>query len=150
MTTTAPTVNGRVIALAHHAGRALVEGVMARYGATFHQSVTLRAVVTAGGHIGRAELVADVTGSLKIDESAVRGAIDELTAGKLLEEDLAEASRLRLTDAGRELCEKSAAETAEISTRLYAGISAEDLATAGRVLALVTERANAELAGARD
>jgi hypothetical protein len=31
---------------------------------------------------------------------------------------------------------------------VYAGIPAEDLATAGRVLALVTERANAELAGA--
>lgn len=148
MTTTAPTINGRVIALAHHAGRALVEGVMARHGATFHQSVTLRAVVLAGGSLGRDELVGDVTGSLKTEESVVRTVIEELTAAKLLEEDPAEASRLRLTDAGRELCESSAAETAEISARLYAGIPAEELAIAGRVLALVTERANAELAGA--
>ncbi|MFD8543298.1 MarR family transcriptional regulator [Streptomyces sp. NPDC059649] len=148
MTTTAPTVNGRVIALAHYAGRALVEGVMTHHGATFHQSVTLRAVVTAGESIGRDELIGDVTGSLKTDESVVRGAIEELTAAKLLEEDPAQASRLRLTAAGRELCESTAAETAEISARLYAGIPAEDLATAGHVLALVTERANAELAGA--
>ncbi|BDM69675.1 hypothetical protein HEK616_31620 [Streptomyces nigrescens] len=147
MTTTAPPVNGRVIALAHYAGRALVEGVMARHDATFHQSVTLRAVVTAGESIGRDELVGDVTGSLKIEESVVRAVIEELVAAKLLEEDPAKAFRLRLTDAGRELCESTAAETAEISARLYAGIPAEDLAIAGRVLALVTERADAELAG---
>ena len=41
---------------------------------------------------------------------------------------------------------RSAAETAPISARIYAGIPAEDLAAAGRVLTLVTERANAELA----
>jgi DNA-binding MarR family transcriptional regulator len=148
MTTTAPTVNARVIALAHYAGRALLEGVLARHGATFHQSVTLRAVVVAGESIGCDELVGDVNGSLKTDESVVRGVIEELTAAKLLEEDPAEASRMRLTDAGRELYESTAAETAEISARLYAGIPAEDLAITGRVLALVTERANAELAGA--
>ncbi|WP_086729577.1 MarR family transcriptional regulator [Streptomyces carpinensis] len=147
MTTTAPPVNGRVIALAHYAGRALLEGVLARHGATFHQSVTLRAVVAAGGSIGPDELVGDVTGSLKTDESVVRGVIEELTATKLLEGDPA-ASRLRLTDAGRELYESTTTETAEISARLYAGIPAEDLAIAGRVLALITERANAQLAGA--
>ena len=37
-------------------------------------------------------------------------------------------------------------ETAVISARIYAGIPAEDLAAAGRVLALVAERANTELA----
>ncbi|MBT2402075.1 MULTISPECIES: winged helix DNA-binding protein [unclassified Streptomyces] len=148
MTTTAPTVNARVIALAHYAGRALAEGVVARHGATFHQNVTLRVVVVAGGSIGRDELVADVTGSLKTDESFVRGVIEELTAAKLLEADPAQASRMRLTDAGRELYESTAAETAEIAARLYAGIPSEDLAIAGRVLALITERANAELAGA--
>jgi DNA-binding MarR family transcriptional regulator len=145
MTTTAPTVNGRVIALAHNAGRALLEGVLTRHGATFHQSVTLRALAVAGGPIGRDGLVADITGSLKTDESVVRGVIEELTAAKLLEEDPAQPSRIRLTDAGRELHETTTAETA---ARLYAGIPAEDLAIAGRVLALVTRRANAELAGA--
>ncbi|MEU5534424.1 MarR family transcriptional regulator [Streptomyces sp. NPDC020362] len=147
-TTTAPTVNGRVIALAHYAGRALLEGVLARHGATFNQSVTLRAVVAAGESIGRDQLVADVSGSLKTDEPAVRDVIEELTAAELMEEDPAEASRMRLTDAGRELYESTTAETAEISARLYAGIPTEDLEIAGIVLALVTERANAELARA--
>ncbi|MEU7556033.1 MarR family transcriptional regulator [Streptomyces sp. NPDC044571] len=148
MTTTAPPVNARVIALAHHAGRALAEGVLARHGVTFHQSVTLRAVVVAGESIGRDGLVAEVTGSLKTDESFVRGVMEELTAAKLVEEDPAQASRIRPTDAGRDLYATTAAATAEIAARLYAGIPAEDLAVAGRVLALVTERANAELDGA--
>ncbi|MFE1907038.1 MarR family transcriptional regulator [Streptomyces gardneri] len=147
-TTPAPSANGRVVALAFFAARAVLEGVLTRHGITYHQSVTLRAVVVAGGSIGRDELVVEVNGSLKTDESFVRGVVDELTAGKLLEEDPADASRLRLTDAGRELDAVTSAESAEISARLYAGIPAEDLATAGRVLTLVTERANAELAGA--
>lgn len=149
MTTVAPTVNGRTIALAHYAARALLEGVLARHGATFHQSVTLRAVVLAGGAIGREQLVADVDGSLKAGEAVVRGVVEELMSAALLEEDPDRPSRLRLADAGRELYESTTAETAGISARLYAGIPAEDLAVGGRVLALVTERANTELARSR-
>ncbi|MFF0476894.1 MarR family transcriptional regulator [Streptomyces sp. NPDC004284] len=148
MTTTAPTTNGRVIALAHYAARALLEGVLTRHGATFEQNVTLRAVAVAGDSLARDRLVADVIGSLKTDESAVHDVIDGLTATKLLEQDPAQPSRLRLTEAGRELYDSAAAETAEISARLYAGIPAEDLAVAGRVLNLITARANAELAEA--
>jgi DNA-binding MarR family transcriptional regulator len=53
---------------------------------------------------------------------------------------------VRITDAGRELFETTSAGTAPITARVYAGIPAEDLAAAGRVLSLVTERADAELA----
>ncbi|MFI9562665.1 MarR family transcriptional regulator [Streptomyces rishiriensis] len=147
MTTLAPKVDGRVIALAHYAGRTLLEGVLTRHGLTFHQSVVLRAAVLAGESTGRDELVADVTGSLKADASLVRDVVEELAAARLLEEDPAQASRIRPTDAGRRLYRSTTAETAEISARLYAGVPAGELAVAGRVLALVTERANAELAG---
>ncbi|MFE6057725.1 MarR family transcriptional regulator [Streptomyces sp. NPDC056431] len=145
-TTTAPRANGRVLALAHHAARARLEGVLTRHGVTFHQSVTLRAVVAAGESLGRDELVGDVTGSLKIDASVVSGVIEELTAAKLLETDPAGPARVRLTDTGRELYEITSAESAEVSARLYAGITDEDLVITGRVLTLITERANAESA----
>ncbi|MEU1225715.1 MarR family winged helix-turn-helix transcriptional regulator [Streptomyces sp. NPDC005828] len=148
MTTTAPTVNGRVIALAHYAPRALLERILTRHGITFEQSVTLRVVSVAGDSVDRDALVTDVIGSLKTDASVVRGVIDELTAAQLLEQAPAQASRLRLTDAGRKVYETTAAESAEIAARLYEGIPAEDLAAAGRVLTLITDRANAELAGA--
>ncbi|WP_329285833.1 MarR family winged helix-turn-helix transcriptional regulator [Streptomyces sp. NBC_00691] len=144
--TTAPRANGRVLALAHHAGRVLLEGVLTRHGITFHQSVTLRAVAVAGESVGRDELVGDVTGSLKTDASVVTGVIEELTAAKLLEADPAEADRVRLTDAGRTSYETTTAESAEIAARLYEGIPDEDLVITGRVLTLITDRANAELA----
>ncbi|MFE1381050.1 MarR family transcriptional regulator [Streptomyces sp. NPDC058740] len=148
MTTTAPTTNGRVIALAHYAARAVLESVLTRHGLTFQQSVTLRAVALAGGTVGREQLVADVINSLKIEESLVRDVVEEMTAAKLLEAAPADPTLLRLSAAGQELSDTTAAETAEASTRIYAGIPDEDLAVAGRVLALVTERANAELARA--
>ncbi|MFG2715674.1 MarR family winged helix-turn-helix transcriptional regulator [Streptomyces goshikiensis] len=148
MTTTpaAPTTNGRVIALAHYAARTVLESVLTRHGTTFHQSVTLRSVTLAGGSVTPDRLVADVINSLKIEESAVREVIDEMTASKLLEPDPTDPTHLHLTPTGRELLDTTTAETAEISARLYADIPAEDLAAAGRVLNLLTERANAELA----
>lgn len=53
---------------------------------------------------------------------------------------------MRVTDAGRDFYSRVSAETGEISARIWGGIPAEDLAAAGRVLATVTERADAELA----
>jgi DNA-binding MarR family transcriptional regulator len=143
MTTTAPTVDGRVIGLAHYAGRAVLETVLARYGLTFQQLVTLRLVAVAEEPVERDGLVIQVVGLLKIDAADVRGTVQELITKELL---TADASRLLITDAGRELYARSSAETAPISARIYAGIPAEDLAAAGRVLSLVTERANEELA----
>ncbi|MFE3876043.1 MarR family transcriptional regulator [Kitasatospora sp. NPDC059146] len=143
-TAAAPALNPRSIALAHYAARALLEGVLARHGATFEQNVTLRAVTAAGGSVGAGELVAEVAGSLKAPEAAVRAVVGELTAAALLVEH--PDGRLELTTAGRELYERAGAETAGISARLYAGIPDADLAAAGRALALITERANAELA----
>jgi DNA-binding MarR family transcriptional regulator len=149
MTTTAPTANGRTVALAHYAGRALLEIVLARHDLTFEQSVTLRGVVVAGGAIGRDELAGGIAGALQTDEASVGGVVDELAAAKLVEEDPAEAGRVRVTAAGREVYEVSTAEAAEITKRLYDGVPDEDLAVVHRVLTLVTERANAELGAAR-
>jgi DNA-binding MarR family transcriptional regulator len=146
MTTATPPVNGQVIGMAHYATRAVLETLLARTGTTFHQSVTLNAVSGEGGTVERGWLVGRLTGSLKIKESTARETVDELAALKLLEES--DSGQVSLTDSGRELSDRIQPGVREITARLYAGIPAEDLATAGRVLALVTERANAELAGA--
>jgi len=143
MTTTAPTVNGRVIGLAHYAGRAVLERVLARRGATFQQQFTLGPLAAAEGPVEREALVKQVAHNLKVDAADVDGVVEELTAKGLA---AAGASQVRITDAGREFYAEVSAETGEISARIYAGIPAEDLAAAGRVLALVTERADAELA----
>ncbi|MFI6335767.1 MarR family winged helix-turn-helix transcriptional regulator [Streptomyces sp. NPDC050535] len=143
MTATTPRANGQTIGLAHYASRALLENVLARTGTTFNQSVALRAVSDNGGTVERGWLVDRLTGALKIDESAADGTVTEMTDAKLLEPV---GGQVALTESGRELFEGVRAGGNEIAARLYAGIPAEDLATAGRVLTLITERADAELA----
>ncbi|MEU0780984.1 MarR family transcriptional regulator [Streptomyces sp. NPDC006173] len=140
-------VNGQVIGLAHYASRAALERVLAHSGTSFNQSVALRAVSDNGGSVERAWLVGRLTGALKIEESAARATVEEMTARELLAEPSAE--RVSLTDAGHELFDSIRTAGNAIAARLYAGIPAEDLATAGRVLALVTERADAESAAAQ-
>jgi hypothetical protein len=118
----------------------VLERVLARHGVTFQQSVTLRLAAVADGPVEREQLVDGVVGALKNDP----GVIDELIAARLLTP--AGGADVRITDAGRGLYARTAGETAPLSARIYADIPEEDLAVAGRVLSLITERANAELA----
>ncbi|MGV9288331.1 MarR family transcriptional regulator [Streptomyces sp. NPDC003719] len=140
MTTTA---DPRSLALAHYAARGVLEQVLARHGITFQQQITLRAALTADAPRTPDELVAEVRNSLKADPAAIRATLDELLAKQLLVTD---GTHLLPTDAARELTAAVGAETAPVSARIWGGIPAEDLAAAGRVLALVKERADAELA----
>lgn len=141
--TTAPVANARDLALAHYAARGVLENVLARHGATFQQQVALRAAITSDTPQTPDDLLTEVQKSLKADPADIRAALEELRAKQLL---VADGVHLRPTDAGRELLAAVGAETAPISARIWGGIPAEDLAAAGRVLALVTERANTELA----
>jgi DNA-binding MarR family transcriptional regulator len=144
MTTTPPVLGPRVIALAHYAARALLENVLARHGVTFQQSVALRPAAVAEGPVEREHLVGGLVGALKIDAAEAHSVVEELIDAGLLAAHA--PSAVRITDAGRELFETTSAETAPLTARVYAGIPAEDLAVAGRVLSLITERADAELA----
>ncbi|MFE1199312.1 MarR family transcriptional regulator [Streptomyces olivaceoviridis] len=142
-TATAPVADARALALAHYAARSVLEHVLARYGATFQQQVALRAAITTETPQTSDDLITQVQGSLKADPADIRATLDELLAKQLL---VADGAHLRPTDAGRELFAATGAETAPISARIWGGIPAENLTAVGRVLALVTERANAELA----
>ncbi|WP_217214210.1 MarR family winged helix-turn-helix transcriptional regulator [Streptomyces sp. AC550_RSS872] len=144
MTTITPPLNPRVIGLAHYASRALLENVLDRHGVTFQQSVTLRLVAVADAPIEREHLVGGVVGALKIDAADAHSVVDELISAAVLAAQ--GPSLVRITDAGRELYERTSAEAAPITARVYAGIPAEDLAVAGRVLNLITERYDAEFA----
>ncbi|MEU1274760.1 MarR family transcriptional regulator [Streptomyces sp. NPDC005799] len=143
MTTTEPVADARALGLAHYAARAVLESVLDRHGATFQQQITLRLVVVAGHPVEHEVLVAQVVGSLKVEAAEARGVIAELGAKGLVTVD---GSDVRVTDAGRDFYTRVSAESGEISARIWGGIPAEDLAAAGRVLATVTERADAELA----
>jgi hypothetical protein len=51
-----------------------------------------------------------------------------------------------VTGAGRQRHSRISAATAQVIRRLWDGLPAADLAIAGRMLVILTERANAELA----
>jgi len=142
-TTAAPVADARALGLAHYAARGALEHVLARHGMTFQQQITLRAALAADGPPAGGDLIAQVHASLKADPAAVRATVDELVAKGLL---VVEGTRVRATEAGRTLVDAITAETAPMTRRIWGGIATEDLEAAGRVLAQVAERANAELA----
>jgi DNA-binding MarR family transcriptional regulator len=145
---TTPTLNGQVIGQAHHATRALLERVLAQTGTTFHQSVALNVIAGSDPAIERYQLVGRMTGTLKIDDSAALATLAELAASQLLETLPGEESRVRLTGAGHALNRQIRSAIDKITARLHGDLPADDLATAGHVLTVVTARANAELGGA--
>ncbi|MCG5451283.1 MULTISPECIES: MarR family winged helix-turn-helix transcriptional regulator [Micromonospora] len=144
---TIPALNGQVIGHAHYATRALLERAISPLGVTFNQVVALH--VLAQGPVERAHLTHRVTNTLKIDESAVRQVVDQLVDADLARADGAaggDEPRLTLTDTGRATQRGVVAAVADLSARLYAEIPADEARTAARVLTIVTQRANAELA----
>ncbi|MFI1757466.1 hypothetical protein [Streptomyces sp. NPDC020571] len=146
-TTDAPSADARALGLAHYAARGVLEQILARHGVTFQQRMVLRAAATAQTPPTPDELVAEVRGTLKAAPAAIRTLVDELLDKGLL---AADGACLPATDAGRELLAAVGAAVAPVSARIWGGIPAEDLAAAGRVLALVTERADAEFAALTD
>ena len=72
----------------------------------------------------------------------VETAISKLAAAGLVLDE----TRVGLSEAGEARYYEIRADLADVTARLFGDFPPEDLATAGRVLAIVTARANAELA----
>ncbi|MEU8300518.1 MarR family winged helix-turn-helix transcriptional regulator [Micromonospora sp. NPDC048909] len=142
------TLNGQIIGLAHYATRTLLERELTGLGLTFPQSLALSAVAAQDGAVEPAHLVQRMTGALKIDASVVLAVVGDLTDAGLLGRAPAGGAGLVLTDAGRAVQRRVAEAVTAITARLYGDIPADDLAVAGRVLTLVRQRADAELARA--
>ncbi|MET7375593.1 MarR family winged helix-turn-helix transcriptional regulator [Micromonospora arida] len=142
---TVPTLNGQVIGQAHYATRALLERAVAPLGLNFGQVLALN--VLADGPVERTRLVHRITSTLKVDEPAVREVIDQLVDAGNAQVDGPEP-HVRLTDTGHATQARVVDAVAGITTRLYGDVPADELAAAARVLTLVTQRANDELAGA--
>ncbi|MET8121599.1 MarR family winged helix-turn-helix transcriptional regulator [Micromonospora sp. NPDC005291] len=145
---TTPTLNGQVIGQAHYATRSLLERAVAPLGLSFGQVLALN--VLADGAVDRARLVHRITGTLKIDESAVHEVIDQLVDADLVQVDegpsTSAEAQVRLTDNGHATQRRVSAAVADITARLYGDIPADEASAAARVLTLITQRANAELA----
>jgi hypothetical protein len=136
-----PSLNTQVIGQAETALGALLDPILARIGATFNQWLVLTVCTAGGGAMDRGQLIARISAARKIDGAEVESAIGELQAAGLLQ-----GTRLMtLTERGWASHGQIRGAIDEITARLF-DFPAEDLATAGRVISVITTRANAELA----
>jgi DNA-binding MarR family transcriptional regulator len=145
-TTPTPVLNGQVIGQTERATRAVLEGRLAGTGISFHEWVLVRLVAITAPTITREQLVALQADGLKIDPTAVLAALDNVVQRGLA---TATDDAVALTQAGNDLYERIFGAVAAITERLYGDLPADDLETTRRVLSIITERANAELAAAR-
>jgi len=142
---TYPVLSPRVIGQAEKTMNAILDRLLAGTGLTEPQWVILTLAATGGGPAERDQFTHTVAGALKISEADARARVSEMVAAQQLQLT-GEAPAVTATGAGLELHSRISADTAEITRQLWGDLPAGDLATAGRVLSIITERANAQLA----
>jgi DNA-binding MarR family transcriptional regulator len=144
MRTTPPTLNGQAIGEASAVLRRLLETEFAAAtGTSFHEWTVLNGVATGGPPVEEQSLVFFLANGLQVDPPTIVAVIDNLEAAALLRRSSATA--LELTSDGQELHARLRQLATGLTAELQAGIPAEDLATAGRVLADLTAKATARL-----
>jgi hypothetical protein len=143
---TTPTFTPQVLGQAENAHRAILERILAGTGTTYHQWVALTITAACNGAADREQLIGRVAGALKIDDEVAAATIAEMTASDLLEAQPGGGDSVGLTDMAQARYRQIRTAVGEVTARLYSDLPADDLATVGRVLSIITARANAELA----
>jgi hypothetical protein len=143
---TYPTFSPQVLGLAEKTLNAILDRQLAGTGLTEPQWVTLT-LAASGAATRRDQLAGRVAGALKVSGEQARARIAELAAAQLVAAPDGDGAVVKVTDAGQQLYGTVRAAAGQITQRLWGDLPAEDLAVAGRVLSIVTDRANAELAG---
>ena len=143
----APPFGTQLIGQTEKALNAILVRQLAGTGLTEPQWVTLTLAVMSGGPIDYAPYLRRVADALKLSDTEARAGIDELATAQLLKLPEDDSSLVSVTDAGSHLHAQIRTGITEITQRLWGDLPADDLATAGRVLGTVLERANAKLAG---
>jgi hypothetical protein len=142
---TYPTLSPRVIGQAEKTMNAILARHLAGTGLTEPQWVILTLAVTGGGTAGPDKFTRIVADALKISETVARTRVGDMVTAQQLQ-IAGEPPAVTATAAARQLHSRISAANTQIVQRLWGDLPAADLATAGRVLAVITERANAELA----
>lgn len=145
MTTTAQAFGTALIGQTEKALNAILDRQLAGTGITEPQWVTLTLTVVSGGAIDRAELIRRVGGATQFSQASVDERITELTAAGFLRDG--GDGRVQVTDEGQARWTQVRTAIGSITQGLWGDLPAEDLASAGRVLGIVLDRANEVLVG---
>jgi hypothetical protein len=140
------TLSPQIIGQAEKTLNAILYRLLAGPGLTEAQWITLTLTAASGGAADRGQLVSQVAHGLKVSKAQARARLAELAATDLVQDP--DEGPVRLTATGEQVYGQIRAAVTQVTQRLWGDLPAGDLATAGRVLSIVTERANAELDGA--
>lgn len=146
MTTASHTFGTALIGQTEKALNAILDRQLAGTGVSEPQWVTLTLAVVGGGDLDLDDLVGRVGAATRFSRAAIHQRIGELSAAGLLRDG--GDGRIQVTDEGRARWTQVRAAIGPITERLWGDLPAEDLAAAGRVLAVVLDRAHGELADA--
>jgi DNA-binding MarR family transcriptional regulator len=144
---TGPSLNPQIIGQTEKALRALLERTLAGAGLAYRHWVVLSVIAGSEAPADENELAVRVEGVLKVDDATAPGVIADLHAREVVEPTPDDRSHIRLTDAGHVLHRDVRAAIGPIVNGLFHEIPNDDLRTAGKVLKLITERADKVLAG---
>ena len=140
-----PVLTPRAIGQAEKTLNAILARLLEGTGLTEPEWVILTLAATSGVPAEGDQFTRLVGGALKISEADAQAHIADMVAAQRLQITGA-GSAVTVTGAAQQLHSQIRATIAGITERLWGDLPADDLATAGRVLTIITERANAELA----
>ena len=144
--TNPPAVTGQAIGEAAKATNAVLETLLAEVRTSFLSWVALNVLTTAGPVMPQDALVQRMSGGLNVGAEPVLTTLDELEVARLVTRSDDADAAVELTADGLALHRRIRAGIDQITERLYGDLPRDDLATTGRILATVTQRANAVLA----
>jgi len=144
--TNPPALTGEAIGEAAKATNAVLETLLAEVRTSFLSWVALNVLTTAGPVMPQDALVQRMSGGLSIGAEPVLTTLDELEVARLVTRSDDADAAVELTADGLALHRRIRAGIDQITERLYGDLPRDDLAATGRVLATVTQRANAVLA----
>jgi DNA-binding MarR family transcriptional regulator len=132
-------LTARTVGEAENTLRALLIRTLDGTGLDYPRWVVLTVVARSQSSISATELAARLSQSLKIDGVDAIALIDDLRARHLLDES---GDPIATTADGAALFQRLDAEIGDVTQHLWAGLDADDLAAAHRVLSTITDRAN--------
>ena len=138
-----PVLTPRVIGQAEKTLNAILARLLEGTGLTEPEWVILPLAATSGEPAEGDQFTRLVGGALKISDADARASVDAMIAAQQLQ---ITGDGVTVTDAAVLLHRRISTATTGIIELWWGDLPAGDLATAGRVLAIITERANAELA----
>ncbi len=144
---TTPAFGAQILGQTEKALNAILDRQLAGTGLTEPDWITLTLTAASGGALGRDQLASQVAGALKVSPAMAQARITGLAAAQLLQTG-GDEPLVTLTGAGQQLHGRIRAAVTGITERMWGDLPPADLVTAGRVLSVVLDRANAELGAA--